>query len=204
VTTIHERNSAIVPVFAHEQSLLHPRRTYICLGVARGGTSAVAGVMQRLGIFMGDDLPNNYEDPRFGAGQPPARMRAAIEERNQAHDIWGWKFPAAANYAEGLYASLRNPYLVVVFRDLAATMKGHMRWHNREVALAAHEILVQQQKNWFLVERWRVPTLLVSYEKAMLEPSLFVQELAGHLGRDVPQGPDLDELVEFLTPGSYK
>jgi hypothetical protein len=199
-----ERSSAIVPVFSREDGRLHPRRTYVCFGVARGGTSAVAGAMRRLGIFMGDDLPNNYEDPRFGPGQSPARMREAIAERNAAHDVWGWKFPAASNYLEGLSKDLRNPYLVVVFRDIAATMKGHMRWHNREVTLAAHEILVQQQKNWFLVERWRVPTLLVSYEKAILDPRLFVQELARHLGRPVPEGEAMDGVVAFLAPGSYK
>jgi len=199
-----ERESAIVPVFAHDGGILHPRRTYVCFGVARGGTSAVAGTMQRLGIFMGDELPNNYEDPRFGPGQAPARMRAAIAERNEAHDIWGWKFPAASNYLEGLSNDLRNPYLVVVFRDMAATMKAHMRWHNREITLAAHEILMQQQKNWFLVERWRVPTLLISYEKAILEPALFVREMAGYLGRPVPEGDQLDRLVAFLSPGSYK
>ncbi|MBF9058115.1 hypothetical protein HKCCSP123_02860 [Rhodobacterales bacterium HKCCSP123] len=199
-----ERSSAIVPVFTHEEGLLHPRRTYVCFGVARGGTSAVAGTMQRLGVFMGDDLPNNYEDPRFGPGQSPPRMREAIAQRNATHDIWGWKFPAASNYLEGLSNDLRNPYLVVVFRDIAATMKGHMRWHNREVAFAAHEILVQQQKNWFLVERWRVPTLLVSYEKAILDPRLFVEELAVHLGRPVPEGDAMDRIVAFLAPGAYK
>lgn len=54
-----ERSSAIVPVFSREDGRLHPRRTYVCFGVARGGTSAVAGAMRRLGIFMDDDLPNN-------------------------------------------------------------------------------------------------------------------------------------------------
>lgn len=199
-----ERSSAIVPVFTREDGQLNPRRTYVCFGVARGGTSAVAGAMQRLGVFMGDGLPNNYEDPRFGLGQSPARMREAIAERNAAHDVWGWKFPAASNYLERLSKDLRNPYLVVVFRDIAATMKGHMRWHNHEITLAANEILVQQQKNWLLVERWRVPTLLVSYEKAILDPRLFVQELAGHLGRPVPQGDAMDRIVAFLAPGSYK
>jgi hypothetical protein len=199
-----ERLSAIVPVFHPEDGNPHPRRTYVCFGVARGGTSAVAGVMQRLGVFMGDDLPNNYEDPRFGPGRSPRDMRATIAGRNDAHDIWGWKFPAASNYLEGLANDLRNPHLVLVFRDMAATMKAHMRWHNREITLAAHEILMQQQKNWFLVERWRVPTLLISYEKAILEPRLFVQELAGYLDRPVPEGDDLDRMVAFLTPGSYK
>ena len=107
----------------------------------------MAGTMQRLGIFMGDELPNNYEDPRFGPGQAPARMRAAIAERNEAHDIWGWKFPAASNLPRGAVGTTcAIPTSWWSFVTMAATMKAHMRWHNREITLAAHEILMQQQK----------------------------------------------------------
>ena len=199
-----ERQSAIVPLFQNDNNKLHENRTYICFGVARGGTSAVAGTMQRLGVFMGEDLPNNYEDPRFGPGQSAQRLRETIAERNAAHDVWGWKFPAAANYLEGLIDSLRMPCLVVVYRDVVATMKGHVRWHNRRLAAAAHDVLLQQHKNWMLIERWRVPTLLISYEKAVLEPGLFVEEMAAYLGRDVPEGAALEEIVAFLRPGTYK
>ena len=202
--TSSERSSAIVPMLWNDAAAASPQRTYVCFGVARGGTSAVAGAMHRLGIFMGNDLPNNYEDPRFGPGQSAQKLRETIAERNAAHDIWGWKFPAAANYLEGLFDSLRKPCLVVVYRDVVATMKGHMRWHNRRLAAAAHDVLLQQHKNWMLIERWRVPTLLISYEKAVLEPGLFVQEMAGYLGREVPQGPTLEEIVAFLQPGAYK
>ena len=41
------------------------RRTYVCSGVTRGGTSAVAGAMRKLGVFMGDNLLNNHEDPEM-------------------------------------------------------------------------------------------------------------------------------------------
>jgi hypothetical protein len=199
-----ERQSAIVPIFQNENGQLQTRRTYICFGVARGGTSAVAGTMQRLGVFMGQDLPNNYEDPCFGPGIPPAKMRETIDLRNQQHDVWGWKFPAAASYLEHLFENVRNPYLVAVFRDVAATMKGHVRWHSRDVIHAAQEVLLQQQKNWFLIERWRVPTLLVSYEKAVLSPHLFAQQLASHIGTPEPEDKALTDLASFLSPGSYK
>ena len=199
-----ERQSAIIPMFQAEGGKLHPNRTYICFGVARGGTSAVAGTLQRLGVFMGDDLPNNYEDRRFGPGQSAAQMRATITDRNTAHRVWGWKFPAAANYLEALHNSLRNPYLIVVFRDAAATMKAHVRWHNRDIQHAAHEVLMQQQKNWYLLERWRVPTLLISYEKALLAPRLFATELAQLTGQPTPKDQALAEIENFLAPGSYK
>jgi len=202
--TQDERRSAILPLFGAENGLPHPRRTYICLGVPRGGTSAVAGTMQRLGIFMGHDLPNNYEDPDFIAGRGPAQMKDTIRNRNTDHAIWGWKFPNAANYLEGLHGTLRNPCLILVWRDLAATVKGHLRWHNRATSFAAHDILIQQQKNWFLIERWRVPTLLISYEKAMLAPAQFVRDFARHLHLPDPSEEELKNLCAFLSPGTYK
>lgn len=179
------------------------RRTYVCLGVPRGGTSAVAGAMQRLGLFIGADLPNNYEDPDF-VSKPPAVMKQTIAARQEAHDVWGWKFPAAANYLENLMPVLENPHLVVVFRDLVSTMKAHQRWHNRGQLLSVHEILLQQQRNWFLIERWKVPTAMVSYEKAILQPALFASQMADFLGMPQPEAETLEALVDFLKPGSYK
>lgn len=196
------RKSAIVRMHESDEGLPE-RRTYVCFGVARGGTSAVAGIMQRLGLFIGEDLPNNYEDPAF-VGKGPPLMRKTIAARNEAYPVWGWKFPSASNYLEALSPDLVNPHLVVVCRDMAATMKAHMRWHKRGLQLAAHDILLQQQRNWFLVERWQVPTLLVSYEKAVLAPEIFVREMADFLGQPRPEGDDMAQMTAFLEPGSYK
>jgi len=197
------RKSALVPMYLDPEAQGKERKTFICIGVPRGGTSAVAGLMQRLGIFMGEDLPNNYEDPEF-IHKPPAHMKSVIEKRNQDHALWGWKFPAAANYLENILPHVENPHLVVVFRDLVATMKAHMRWHNRNQLFAAHEIILQQQKNWFLVERWKVPTAMVSYEKAILAPNLFTHDMATFLGQPLPGEEQQQEITEFLTPGRYK
>lgn len=178
-------------------------RTYVCFGVSRGGTSAVAGTMQRLGLFIGDNLPNNYEDPDF-VGKPPPAMIETIAERQKTYAVWGWKFPSAANYLENLMPALENPHLILVSRDIVATMKAHRRWHNRGQVLAVHEILLQQQRNWFLIERWRVPTIMVSYEKAVLQPALFATQMAEFLGMPAPDDAAQAEITSFMQPGSYK
>ncbi len=178
-------------------------KTFICIGVARGGTSAVGGVMQRLGIFMGEDLPNNYEDPDFINRSLP-HMKAVTARRNETWPIWGFKAPHAANFLEHLLPEIRNPHLIVVYRDLVATMKAHVRWHNRSQMFAIHEIMLQQQKNWFLVERWKLPTALVSYEKAILAPNVFIHNMADFIAVPRPEGEDLKKIADFLGPGSYK
>lgn len=196
------RNDAVEIMHASTEPVPE-RRTFVCFGVARGGTSAVAGTMHQLGIFMGHDLPNNYEDQEF-IGKPPRVLKETISARSAKHAIWGWKFPAAANYLEALMPELENPRLIIVYRDLIATMKAHRRLHSRGTELAIHEIMLQQQKNWFLSERWKVPTALISYEKIALYPGRFLEQIADFLGVDQPDEAKRDELIAFLQPGSYK
>lgn len=197
------KRSAIVALNTTPQTQGLHQKTFVCLGVVRGGTSAVAGLLQRLGVFMGHELGNNYEDKRFLHATIPD-MKAAIQERNAEHDIWGWKNPQVANHLDHLMPHLRNPHLIVVYRDLVATMRAHARWHDRSHVRAAQDILLMHHRNWFLVERAECPILMVSYEKLALAPALFVQQMASFLGVPRPKGRALGELVEFLAPGSYK
>lgn len=201
--SVEERQSAVVRLNAPTKLRRPARRTFICMGVVRGGTSAVGGLMQRFGIFMGENLTNNYEDRSF-LGKPMPEMKKTVAERNAAHDIWGWKNPHASNYLDVLLPDLRAPHLIVVYRDLVATMRAHSRWHNRTDAHAAHEILLMYHRNWFLIERVKLPTLMVSYEKLILQPELFTSELADFIGVPSPQGDDMRAAAEFLAPGSYK
>lgn len=174
------------------------------MGIARGGTSAVAGTMQRLGVFIGDDLTNNYEDPAFLNHVSNEDMRKTIAKRNAAYPVWGWKNPNAADPLERLLPEIRNPHLIMVSRDLVATMNAQLRWHKRGHVYSVHEILLQQQRNWFLLERWNLPTAMISYEKMILNPKRFISEFAHFLGQPKTRLPLVHTIVEFLAPGSYK
>ena len=198
-----ERRNGIVSMYESTEANDNPKKTFVCLGVPRGGTSAVAGTMLRLGLNMGDNLPDNYEDQDF-VGRSVQHMKTAVEDRKSRLDIWGWKCPEAANYLDRLLPELENPHLVIVYRDVVATMKGHIRWHSRGELQAAHEVLLAQQKNWFLMDRWKLPTALVSYEKAMVYPRIFIHSMSRFLSVAAPQTTELEDMVKFLEPGSYK
>ncbi len=177
------------------------RKTFVCFGVVRGGTSAVAGVMRKLGVFMGDDVPNTHEDQEMINRGIPHRLRM-IEKRNAAHKIWGWKDPDAVNYLHHLIPKLINPHYVVVSRDAVAATKGHMRWHAREAKCAIGDVVVQQQRNVMFSLYCDAPVLFVSYEKVLMNPGSFIAELTAFL--DVPPPQDEQSLIAFLAPGSYK
>jgi len=190
-------------------------RTYVCFGVTRGGTSAVAGAMRRLGVFMGDNLLNNHEDPEMkidghldvvGGAYNLHRLKM-IEKRNETHKVWGWKDPDAITYLYELTPYLINPHYVIVGRDPVATAKAHMRWYLRDPRFAIGDIVLQHQRNVMFSLSCDAPVLFVSYEKALLYPQSFIEELAAFLG--VPPPQDEQSLVAFLAhvpgpDGSYK
>src|ERR1700722_17430936 len=138
-----DRHATSIGLFPGEATL--SAKTAIVFGVARGGTSMAAGAARGLGFYMGHALENN-EDLEFSY-KSLEHMKNMIRARNVQYRKWGWKFPAAANYLDDLLAHVRNPHLIVVCRDLAATSAGHVRWHQRETSFAISDILLQTQKN---------------------------------------------------------
>jgi len=184
-------------------------RTYVILGVPRGGTSMVAGVARLCGLMLGDDLPNNHEDVAFNvdslkrAGQDPfPAIKQTIERRNAEHTVWGWKYPRAAHYLDEIRSGLRDPRLVVVLRDPVASAGRQVRRHGRdpmEVVREHHQI---QARNIDLVSRWQVPSLLVSYERSIDRPAELVERLAAFLGLPVPDDPE--RVRRFVRPGTYQ
>ncbi len=176
--------------------------TVIVMGTPRGGTSAVAGTVQRLGVFMGENLPNNYEDPDFKLSNRD-NIGVAIAERNSSHDTWGFKFPNAIAYLGDFVDAFRNPVLVVVERDAVASMKRILRQRDGAPIDVMVNTLRKKLENAKLARRTGWPTLYVSYEKLVQHPESFVRELAEFLhikaGRKTVQ-----ELLPFLEPGSYK
>lgn len=195
-----QRKGGIIKLF---QAELPSQRTYICMGVKRGGTSAVAGTLSRLGIPMGPKTIGNHEEGVF-QNRPLEEMREAIKSRNAQHDVWGWKYPDAHLYLEDLLADVRNPHLIVVYRDLAASLNGLIRWHGLERLEAGREVLDAHRRNLDLIEGQKLPTLLISYEKAMVYPSVFVRHMARALELPRPRKPEIRNIVQFLQPGSYK
>ena len=100
--------------------------TVVIVGVQRGGTSMVAGVARELGVNLGKNLGNNHEDPEF-LSKDLDKIRNVIASRNQSFDVWGWKMPHSSEYLLELLADVRNPFVIVVVRNLLAVSYTHLR-----------------------------------------------------------------------------
>ncbi|MGB1560674.1 MAG: hypothetical protein ACPHN2_04145 [Sinimarinibacterium flocculans] len=158
-------------------------RTLIVLGVARSGTTMVAGALQQLGVdMMGGQKPNPvFEDLELGhaleAGDGTLASRL-IRERDAGAAVWGWKRPSAIGYMRRSERLFRNPCYVVVFRDLLAIANRNRISVQANLLDNLDETLAHYRRLLAFLRRSRRPMLLVSYEKAMLDRRAFVDALA--------------------------
>lgn len=188
-------------LFDTEKSRNISEKTFPVFGVPRGGTTAVAGCLQKLGVFIGDDLPMNLEDQEFAAIN--VNKRKVVQDRNKSFQVWGWKFPDAADYLDNVFDVLRNPRLIVVTRDLAANSVAITSRHPRfDKVRAAEKVVIQTQKNHALVLRRRCPPLFVSYEKLLWKTEQSVREIADFMGQETSP-EQRDAAVSFVQPGAY-
>ncbi|TCK99838.1 hypothetical protein BXY66_3542 [Shimia isoporae] len=194
-----ERSSAII---TKGKSLKEGPRTYIVYGVMRGGTSMVGGVLRGMGLHLGPDVDSQNQESAAFAGKPIPEMRKTIEEQNELHEIWGWKFPQAANYVDRLWGTIRKPHLICVYRDAVSNARGLNRWHPVGELQAIHESLLAQQKNLALSLMRGCPSLLISYEKAARNKEQFVEELADWTGLEANY--EKFDFDGFMSEQSYK
>ncbi|WP_299423803.1 sulfotransferase [uncultured Shimia sp.] len=186
-----------------ETSRTSAQRTFLIFGVNRGGTTATAGAIRRLGMFLGDDLGGNLEDRLFRKRLGMDTIRETVAARDADHDVWGWKHPHPHQYIDELLPDLRNLRLILVTRDLAANSLGTSSWDREDIDKAISMYLAQTRKNVDLMRRVDCPALVVSYEKLLVKPEAVVGDMAHFCGLK-PSASELAHAVDFIKPGAYQ
>jgi hypothetical protein len=173
------------------------QKTVVVMGGYRGGTSMVAGLLRLMGVFMGFEVGmRNNEDLDFqDAGV--ARILELIADRNRLFDLWGWKNPGTIYNIEHIQHKLRNPFFIVVFRDLMAVAQNEIAKNVYDFEEAVWRAADQQMRLADFVLRSRQPVLAVSYERASKNREEFVRNLAGFLALGIPD-EDLGKIARFV------
>ena len=179
-------------------------RTYIIFGAMRGGTTMVAGVMRGLGVNIGPHLDENNQESRAFNGPSIKDMVQSLQSQNAKDEIWGWKIPNAADYLDRIWSDIRNPHLICVMRDPVANAQGLNRWHSVGRIQSAQESVLRLQKNLNIISLRKCPSLMISYEKAVGAPDLFIDEFATWLGVEADAARTQFNFSEFMRPSSYK
>ncbi|WP_068118564.1 sulfotransferase [Tropicimonas marinistellae] len=198
-------SSATTTLFETEDSRTAPHRTFHIFGNNRGGTTAVTGLAMRLGLDFGDEaeMEGNLEDKAFRMTRGIEAIAETVEARNAAQDTWGWKHPHSLVYLPKILPRLRNPRLILVTRDPVANAMSIEARDKVAFPDALAQVLRRTRKNTAFVRRTAVPTLLVSYEKLLLDPAQVSTEMGQFCNVDVTERK-LAELVGFVRPGSYQ
>jgi hypothetical protein len=166
-------------------------RTLIVLGAPRGGTSAIASILQELGVFLGDNATAPvYEDLELASrlereGEESAS--AKIEDYNQRHKVWGYKRPGLAFTIDQHHKLFRNPIYLAVFRDLFATANRNLISSHIKNPLVEKMQRIQGSYAHILsfLDQQQPCMLACSYEKLLLNPAGYVDFLLEQAGLSV-------------------
>jgi hypothetical protein len=157
-------------------------RTFIVTGLHRSGTSLVASILQQAGIFMGRQINDVvFEDEEMGAvlnSGDAGALRRLIDERNADHGTWGFKVPE-------VYTQLRpeqltlfdNAHLIVTFRDIASIAVRNSLSEYKRAMTALRDAVSQLDALVTYIGSVSAPSLLLSYEMALIFPRDFVDTL---------------------------
>jgi hypothetical protein len=160
--------------------------TVVVAGLGRSGTSMLAAVLKAGGIFMGERTAiGTHEDQQIAALLQPRQrrdLRLLIEQRNQDHNLWGFKLPSRQILQPSLFRLLRHPYLVVIFRDILAIAGRRQISKGESLQSQLTQSLGEYRRLVRFLDRIDHPCLLISYEKALLDPDMLVDQLDHFLG----------------------
>jgi hypothetical protein len=96
-------------------------------------------------------------------------------------EVWGFKRPGALKYIDDLLPLLKNPYLLVLFRDPLATSLREKIAVNVDVLKKMGDVLAAHARMVELVRRVTCPILLLSAEKIRLYKEELVRSLVSFL-----------------------
>jgi hypothetical protein len=156
--------------------------TIIVTGVARGGTTMLAQVAGRLGVFLGDlsrsVVAEDSEILNALRTSDTCTLDSIISRRNSRFPKWGFKAPNLHRFLPPAEERrFRNPRFLVVFRDPVAIAKRNELSVHLDVAQAIRQAGRDLMKLTSYVEGLTSPALLLSYEKALQNSEHVIEAL---------------------------
>ena len=165
-------------------------RTFVVCGNFRGGTTAVAQLLVRLGIPMGVNMdPNNncedlelqqqlLRDTLDGPG-----FERLVAARDREHRVWGFKFPGAHRHMPVMLDSLRNPRVIFVFRDPYAVGESEQRRTGQPLLQMMERTVRYNGSMARLLHSLTCPAHPVSFEHLLTRPEAVLDRLLAFLDR---------------------
>lgn len=187
----------------------HPeQKTVVVMGPARSGTTMIAQMLATLGIYLGERDVNLFEDipiRRAIRERRLAHLEQVLRARDAEHDLWGWKYPETVEVLQFIREKARNPYFIFTFRDPLATSLRNKISGDPQLDLfgAMRDAMNYMDSMTREIQASLVPSLLISYEKALIKPNAVVDAICSFLELDVSEARRLDA-VDQVNPGNNR
>lgn len=171
----------------------------------------VALAVESLGIYLGPqaDLDAFHMEDQTMNRSDMAVVFRCIADRTNAHTNWGWKDPAGLGTIIQVLHALQHPRVIIVLRDILASVQGEMRFDAvygapaRPFPMLLYSTLRRYEAIVDFVQKTQVPALLVSYERAIANREAFVDELVEFLGIS-PGELQRNQAISRISPkGGY-
>jgi hypothetical protein len=177
--------------------------TIIVVGVPRSGTSMIAAVLDRLGLFLGERADQAvFEDIDIAAAleHDPTSLADIVARYNAAHPIWGFKRPLAFQKIAQSLHNFRNPRLIMTFRDPLAIALRDTISSNAPLLAAIESSTALTARMARFAQTVPAPVLMVSYEKALADPCRLIESIIRFCGM-TPSFEEIERAVEVIGNG---
>lgn len=197
-----KKNMGVVALNA--PAMKEETKTIIVVGVARGGTSVVAGTLHALGVFMGEVHSPVFEDLRLSLAfekQSKESFKSVVEAYNQKSNAWAWKRPSSLNSLNTIAKTVRNPYFIFVFRDFVSISNRNTLSMQQGFKEGLVNALEDYTKIVKFIKKTNYPSLFVSSEKAVSNKENFV-EAVSEFCQLTPTQQQKNKALTFISPDS--
>jgi hypothetical protein len=185
--TILKQGVIVHPGAARGRKRAGREKTLIITGLARSGTSMVAALLMEAGVWLGDHayepVNEDAEITQMLRARDFTRLDALIARQNAARPIWGFKMPDLHLFLQhDELQRFRNPHLIMVHRDPVAVGARNVLSEQSDGMQAYIDATAAMHSMAQFARASRLPCLLLSYEKALLFPQVFVDNILSFCG----------------------
>lgn len=180
----------------------------VVVGVARGGTSMIAGALSKLGVYMGDQADSPvFEDVLLANAMEASDFDLARKIANGYqinHENWGWKRPSSIEYLKELDEVLMPYAYIFIFKDILSIAQRNRISMLEDILLSMDLANINYGKCIDFIKNKKPYGLLVSYEKNVSNSETLVNYLI-NVAQINPTEYQFNSAVEFIqiNPENY-
>lgn len=171
------------------------------LGLAKSNTKTLSKVISDLGVNTETEKLKTIDDQLFvkmiEKSSSNKDVLKYINIRNKSSNIWGFHRPKAVNYITDIEDKFPNPHFILLYNDPCLTAINRSRKIDDKFIEKLTLVARQHKKLDLFLNKVKSPCLIVSHEKAILNPQGFIDLLKQFLDLN-PDKKQIQRAIETL------